>query len=624
MKSTSLHKTSLKTLLKTKIKQTLSVTSAVAASVFVAGALTACQPVSDSASSVEVTTTATSPQDKAFAKYAKSFIDQFWQLYPGYAVYVGFYDYDNLLPIPNDVTRKNELAFYQQQLESLKTIDPQTLSANNASDYYILRNEVESGIWYATELKSGQWNPSNYNVAGVFGVILNTDYKPINARLNTIIERMENVPAYYQAAQENLTNPTLTHTQLAVQQSKGTLGLFNKTIAEKVKASTLSEQQKQLFEQRLTASVSAIEGYISWLDNKVIELESSTTGKDFRIGKSLYEQKFKLDIFSGYSADELYNKAVSEKDRVHKEMVKIADQLWPKYFSDAEKPADKLIMIKEVIDHISVKHVKRDDFVNSIREQIPELEAFVLKHDLITMDKDKPLVVRETPEYQRGWAGASINAPGPYDAAANTYYNVTPLDNFNDEEAESYLREYNHWLLQVLNIHEAVPGHYTQLVHSNKSKSLVKSIFGNGAMVEGWAVYTERMMLEEGYGANEPELWLMYYKWNLRVIMNAILDYRIQVNGLTEDQALDMMINQAFQEKSEATGKWRRATLSQVQLTSYFTGYSEIYQLREELKQVTGDKFNLKEFHDHFLSFGSAPVPIIKKLMFEDYVNAHK
>ncbi|WP_299266141.1 DUF885 domain-containing protein [uncultured Psychrosphaera sp.] len=610
-----------------KLNTSFPKTLAITASILVAATLSACQPASNNSTSSEIVSANAediSTANKAFSQFSESFIEQFWQLNPGYGVYVGFYKYDDVLPIPNAETKQRDLAFYQQQLAMLNAINPELLSPSNASDFYILKNQLESGIWSSNELKSGQWNPSNYNVAGVFGVILNTDYKPLNERLQTIIKRMENIPAYYKAAQQNLINPTLTHTQLALQQSAGTAGLFKTSIAEKVKSSSLSAQDKELFAQRLAETNKAINGYITWLEAKAVELEQSTTAKDFRIGKDLYKQKFKLDIFSGYTADELFAKAVSEKKRVHQEMIKIADKLWPKYFDGIEKPQDKLVMIKKVIDHISVKHVKRDDFVSSIREQIPELEAFVLKHDLITMDKDKPLVVRETPEYQRGFAGASINAPGPYDAEANTYYNVTPLDNFNDEQAESYLREYNHWLLQVLNIHEAVPGHYTQLVHSNKSKSLVKSIFGNGAMIEGWAVYTERMMLEEGYGDNEPELWLMYYKWNLRVIMNAILDYSIQVNGLTEAEALDMMINQAFQEKSEATGKWRRATLSQVQLTSYFTGYSEIYQLREELKQATGDKFNLKEFHDQFLSYGSAPVPIIKKLMFDDYVNSHK
>jgi uncharacterized protein (DUF885 family) len=234
------------------------------------------------------------------------------------------------------------------------------------------------------------------------------------------------------------------------------------------------------------------------------------------------------------------------------------------------------------------------------------------------MDPSRPLIIRETPEYQRGFSVASINSPGPYDATANTYYNVSPLDDYTDEQAESHLREYNHWILQILNIHEALPGHYTQLIHANKSPSKIKSIFGNGAMVEGWAVYSELMMLEEGYGNNEPEMWLMWSKWNLRAVVNTILDYSIHVLGMTKEEGLDLLINQAFQETTEATGKWRRATLSQVQLVSYFNGYAEIYALREELKQKMGDKFNLKNFHNKFLSYGNAPVPVIKKLMLDE------
>ncbi|NVK23981.1 MAG: DUF885 domain-containing protein [Gammaproteobacteria bacterium] len=558
-----------------------------------------------------------------FQQFSEKFIEDFWRQNPGYGVYVGYYKFDDQLPVPDAKGMAQELNFYKDKLEQIQQIDVNQLPANLASDYYILKNEIESAIWYATELKSHQWNPANYNVAGVFGVILNTDYKPKTERLQTIIQRMANIPAYYQAAQVNLTDPTVTHTKLAIQQNQGAVALFEQRIANAVAESDLAAADKNLFEQRLNETTTAIQGYISWLEKKLPELEKSAKTRDFRIGKALYDTKFKYDIYSGFSAKELYDTAMAEKQRVHQEMITIANKLWPKYFKNQAKPSDPLVMIKTLIDHISVKHVKRDEFVDSIRQQIPELEAFVMANNLIEMDKDKPLVVRETPEYQRGFAGASINAPGPYDAGANTYYNVTPLDGMSDEQAESYLREYNHWLLQILNIHEAVPGHYTQLVHSNKSKSLVKSIFGNGAMIEGWAVYTERMMLEEGYGDFEPELWLMYYKWNLRVIMNSILDYSIQVKGINEQQALDLMINQAFQEKAEAQGKWRRATLSQVQLTSYFTGYSEIYQLREDLKQATGDGFNLTNFHNQFLSYGSAPVPIIRELMFDDYVAKH-
>uniref|UniRef100_UPI003F690D35 DUF885 domain-containing protein n=1 Tax=Neptunicella sp. TaxID=2125986 RepID=UPI003F690D35 len=337
--------------------------------------------------------------------------------------------------------------------------------------------------------------------------------------------------------------------------------------------------------------------------------------KDFRIGEALYEQKFKYDIVSDYTAKELYHKAIEAKQKLHQEMIGITEQLWPKYFPDTEMPAIKLQAVKQLIDHLSINHVKREDFVDEIRRQMPIIEQYIIEHDLLDMDPSRPLVVRETPEYQRGVAGASVNAPGPYDATANTYYNVTPLDDYTDEQAESYLREYNHWILQILNIHEALPGHYTQLVHANKSPSKIKSIFGNGAMIEGWAVYSEKMMLESGYGNNEPEMWLMYDKWNLRVVVNTILDYSVQVLGMSKEEALDLLVNEAFQQQTEAEGKWRRATLSQVQLTSYFNGFAEIYAFREELKQKMGDKFDLKTFHNKFLSYGNAPVPVIRKLM---------
>jgi uncharacterized protein (DUF885 family) len=155
-------------------------------------------------------------------------------------------------------------------------------------------------------------------------------------------------------------------------------------------------------------------------------------------------------------------------------------------------------------------------------------------------------------------------------------------------------------------------------VYANQSPSIIKSIFGNGAMIEGWAVYTERMMLENGYGNNELEMWLMYYKWNLRTTCNTILDYGVHVNNLSKDSALNLLVNEAFQQKAEAEGKWKRVSVTQVQLCSYFTGYTEIYDFREELKKKMGDKFNLKQFHEKFLSYGSAPVKYIKMLMLTD------
>ncbi|QDO84019.1 DUF885 domain-containing protein [Shewanella psychropiezotolerans] len=552
-------------------------------------------------------------QQQNFATFSSQFIDDLWKESPTWALYSGFHQYDGVLKVPNAKNRELSLAFNQKELSKLASFDLDKLSANELIDYRLIENLLKRDIWEIKQFKSWQWDPSSYNVAGGFAQLVNEDFAPLDTRLRSVLARMENVPAYYQAAQDNIESPTLEHTQLAIMQNKGAFSVFSDELLTQAKESGLTADEKALFETRFNASTHAINTHIQWLDG--LETQLTRDGaRSFRIGEALYEEKFAFDIQAGMSGKALYEKASADKVRVQDEMAEITSRLWSTYF-DTAMPADKNTATKQLIDKLSSKHVKRDAFVDEVRAQIPELIAFVKEKKLVTLDPNKPLVVRETPAYMRGFAGASISAPGPYEKSSNTYYNVTPLDGMSDESAESYLREYNHWILQVLNIHEAIPGHYTQLVYSNESPSMIKSLFGNGAMIEGWAVYSERMMLEEGYGNFEPELWLMYYKWNLRVIANTILDYSIQVKGMTEQEALNLMTQEAFQQTAEAEGKWRRATLSQVQLTSYYSGYREIYDFREELKMSQGEKFDLKGFHEQFLSYGSAPVKYIRELM---------
>lgn len=548
-----------------------------------------------------------------FTQFSNTFIDSLWELSPTWALYSGKHINDGYLEIPNGASRAKTLKFVNAQRAALTKFDQKSLTANELIDYHLIDNLLESMAWDITTFKSWQWDPSNYNVAGGFAQIINENFAPLDDRLRSVLARMENIPAYYAAAQANISYPTLEHTELALMQNQGAFSVFSDNLLKLVADSGLSDSEKSLFKVRFDVATMAINDHISWLNN-LIALLRKDGARSFRIGEKLYEQKFAFDIQAGMTAKQLYQKAMADKDRVQSEMIKITDKLWPKYFS-TPKPVDNKIAIRQLIDKLSTQHVKRDDFVNEVRKQIPQLIEFVVQKNLVTLDPKKPLVVRETPEYMRGFAGASISAPGPYEKLGNTYYNVTPLDSMNDESAESYLREYNHWILQILNIHEAIPGHYTQLVYSNESPSLVKSLFGNGAMVEGWAVYTERMMLEEGYGNFEPEMWLMYYKWNLRVICNTILDYSIHVKGMTEQEAIALMVDEAFQQQAEAEGKWRRATLSQVQLTSYYSGYREIYDFREEYKKTKDKNYDLKTFHEQFLSYGSAPVKYIRQLM---------
>ena len=554
--------------------------------------------------------------DTAFNKtFGDDWLAQYWQFNPDYGVSVGYYKVAGLLPAPDAANRRAYQRWLDAQIKRLAVFDAAKLSLAARSDLAVLKTQLEAERFALATLKSWQWNPSQYNVAEPIALLLSTPYAPEPARLRTVRQRLLKVPAYYAAAKAAIRQPTREHTQLAIQQNAGALDVLGASLEKQVAGSRLNAAERTAFLAALKPARAAVTDYIDWL--KALDAKQALDGsaRSFRLGEALYEQKFAYDIQSGSTGKALYERALAEKERLHARMAVLAEQLWPKYFAGTQPPADRVQKIAQLIARLSEQHTTREDFVAEVKRQIPQLEAFVREKDLLSQDATRPLQVRETPVYQRGFSIASINAPGPYDATANTYYNVSPLDDYTPEQAESFLREYNRWQLQVLNIHEAVPGHYVQLLHANKSPSRIKTLFGNGAMVEGWAVYSEKMMLEAGWGGHEPEMELIHSKWLLRVTTNTILDYGIHVLGWGEQQVLDLIRNEAFQSETEARGKWRRATLSQVQLTSYFAGYSAIYDYRERLKQQLGARFDLKQFHEHFLSYGSAPVAVIESLM---------
>ena len=566
------------------------------------------------AAPVQMSAPAERRQDRALDTLSMQFLTALWRIDPEGGISVGKYEAAANLTLPDPATRAKQLAFTNDWLAKFRKVDAGTLSAKQRTDQALLINKLETDRWYLTTFKAYEWNPSLHNIAQPLDLILTTEYASKPQRLRTLLKRLANVPAYYQAAQASIVNPTHEHTQLAIAQAPGTMAVLA-DIGKAAQESILTAQEKAIFAVRIANAGTALIRYTDFLYDLDKKQQASNSARSFRIGKALYNAKFGLEIQSSSNAEQTYNKALAAREELLTRMDGYADTLWVGTMGNVAKPADRTAKIGMVIDKLSSRHVARENFVGEIRRQIPQLQDWVVKHNLLSLDASKPLEVRETPMYQRGVAGASIDAPGPYRPRDKTYYNVTPLDGLSAAQAESSLREYNEWILQILNIHEAIPGHYAQLVYANRSPSLVKSLFGNGAMVEGWAVYGERMMLESGYGGNTPEMWLMYSKWNLRSVSNTILDYSVHVLGMNQQQAMDLLVRQAFQTPQEAAEKWRRVQLSSVQLTSYFSGYSEIMELREERKRTLGDKFDLKAFNDQFLSYGNAPVRVIRELM---------
>lgn len=563
------------------------------------------------------------PQDPAaaFRAHADGFVRELMVFYPESAVQNGDYSHADQVTIPDAAHQARELAFLDRQEQALARFDPAMLEPLLRADYGQIDNFLKATRWRRLSLREWQWNPalSDYNPANVLDLILTTDYAPLDQRLRTFSARLAKQPALYAAVQANIKQPTREHTQLAIQQHQGALALLGDELLAKVAKSGLSPDEQAQFRTRVADARKATEGYIAWLT----ELEPSLTpdyASSFRLGRERYVQKYAYDIQSGLTIEQLYERARAAQERLTADMEARSRALWPKYFGKKKPmPKDRYELIGQVIAKVSAKHSRPEQFVDDVRAQIPALEKFVRERDLVDQDPTKALTVRETPPFNptRGVAIASIDAPGPFNPGAPTYYNVNPMSDFTPERQESFLREYNHWMMQILNIHEAIPGHYTQLIHANRAPSLVKSLLGNGTMIEGWAHYAERMMLESGWGKDEPELWLMLNKFQLRGAANTILDYSVHVLNMSEEDALRLLMREAFQTETEARGKWRRVQLSSVQLTSYFAGYTELYEFREQQKQLLGERFRLKDFHNRFLSYGSVPIRVIRSLMTE-------
>lgn len=560
--------------------------------------------------------------NSAFDAYKNRFLDELWKVYPTWAASVGYHKYDDQVSIPRQMARAKELNFSNEQMKELHKFHLQNLSSANRTDYFLIQNFLENNMFNLQRLRSFEWDPSQYNITGPIADILYNEKIPLENRLQTIKRKLESAEVYYKGARESIHNPTKEHTQLAIEQNEGGKSVISKDVVEAIQKSKLNAGDKDRMTRLCDVAINQINQYTGWLKKL-----DTTTFRSFRLGKQLYSQKFMLEMQSGFSAEQVAQMAEQRKKMLHEKMYLLAKELWRKYIPDSVKmPENKNQVIRMVINKISEQHVKPEEFQKSIEQQIPELVAFIKDKDLITIDEKKPLVVRKEPDYMAGVAGASINAPGPYDKEGNTYYNVGSLSGWDSAKAESYLREYNNYILQILNIHEAIPGHYTQLVYANQSPSLIKSIFGNNAMIEGWAVYSELMMLENGYGGygrgkkNGPsaEMWLMYYKWNLRSVCNTLLDFKVHTQNMSKEEAINFLTQEAFQEKAEAEGKWKRVTVTQVQLCCYFTGFTEICELRDMMRNKMGKNFNLKDFHEKFLSYGSAPVKLIKQMMLEE------
>jgi len=548
--------------------------------------------------------------DKDFEKVANAYIEDMLKTNPEVATLLGDHRYDSQLTDRSATAIAAQTRMNRDYLARLATIDPKTLGLTNQIDYEILKSNLERGVFEAEELREQDWNPLYYNMGSAIYSLIARDFAPLDQRLTSLKGRLEAIPAVIAAAKANLKNPPEMHTRTAIQQNQGNISLIKDDLTQFVVQSP--KMEKELAPAR-AAAVAALEEYGQWLEKDLLPRSKG----DFRLGDALWRKKLRFSLDSDLSKEDIYARATADLKSTQEAMYATALPLFKQYFpeeKDEAKLKDVKYVNKAVLDHIALNHPTNADIVDKAKAALAEATAFVRDRKLVTVPKE-PVKVIVMPEFQRGVAIAYCETPGPLEPHADTFFSIAPTPkDWTKERTESFFKEYNDKMLYDLTVHEAMPGHYLQGAHSNqfKAPTLVRAIFSSGLFAEGWAVYTEKMMADAGFGG--PEVRMQQLKMRLRVIINAIIDQKIHTEGMTEQQAMDLMMNDGYQEDGEAAGKWRRACLTSTQLSTYFVGSAEVEGIKAayEAKNKTVD---VQKMNDAIISFGTPSPKYIKRSM---------
>jgi uncharacterized protein (DUF885 family) len=565
--------------------------------------------------------TGASAADAKFTTLSGRYVDEFGRYSPVSATQLGDHRFDGDLDDMSGVGRARTIAWTKELLAQLQGIDRAALSRPNQVDAAILDNQLRYAIWSEEKLRDWSWDPQVYTqLAGqsLYG-LLAREFAPLPDRLRSVTARLEKLPRLLEQTRANLVPASVpaTHAGTVVKQNPGVLSLVDELVVPNLKA--LPEADRTRLERAIADARTAVKAHQDWLEK---ELQPKARG-DFRIGQQLFDEKLAFALMSPLSRGDIRRRAESEITRTRVQMYEIARAVLAGRAGapptpPAPTPAEQQAAIAAALEIANAERPPRDGVVELARTALKEATDFVRTKDFVTVPGE-PLEIILMPEFQRGFAVAYCDSPGPLDKGQRTFYAVSPIpDDWTQAQVDSFLREYNTRSIANLTIHEAMPGHYLQLAHSNTYPSVLRAMLGSGPFVEGWAVYTERVMQEQGFRGDDPLMRLVQLKWYLRSATNAIMDSALHVDGMTQDEAMKLMTQTGFQEEREAAGKWVRAQLSSAQLSTYFVGYQEHADLRAEAEKRWGERFNMKAYHDQVLSFGSPPVRFVRELMFDE------
>ena len=540
------------------------------------------------------------------------YLDRYLTVHPVSATRLGDHRFDDRWPDPSaeaEFAWSVEMRVYRGRLENARI---GVVSPYDQVDAEILAHHLESTLFSADQLRPWETNPlaAVGTVGSGLDYLVSRDYAPLEERLTKLEARLLGLPAFLEAARGRLDTPARIHTETAIQQNRGLIAFVEGSLRSDFAA---APDRQAALETAADVALAALEAHQAFLED---ELLPRSTG-DFRLGPERFERKLAFALDTPLGPEQVVARAEALLEDTTGEMARIAAQLHPALLGAPAPPtpddAARATLIRAVLDQLAADHPDDDTLLDEARATLAEATQFVADRGLVALP-DEPVQIIEMPEFNRGVSIAYCDAPGPFEKSRETFYAIAPPPaEWPAERRESFYREYNSWMLVDLTIHEAMPGHYLQLAHAGKVHRPLRAVFSSGTFVEGWALYSEWMMGQEGFGG--PEVELQRLKMVLRLCINALLDHGVHTGGMTEEQAMTLMTERGFQEDGEAAGKWRRACLTSAQLSTYLVGMIEVMDIRRDFEDRAAGEFDLREFNDLTLSQGSIAPRHIRALM---------
>ncbi|MEO6810630.1 MAG: DUF885 domain-containing protein [Isosphaeraceae bacterium] len=568
-------------------------------------------------------------EDAKLNNVFKAYLEKVFQAEPLTATRLGDHRFDDQLDDLSAEARAANVERDRKALSSLpEQVDYARLSRDGQIDFEIFRQHLERSIWLAENFKPFEDDPriyGDYLTDSVY-LPLSQSTQPRALVLKNLAQRMEKIPGVVKVARKTIKNPPKVKVETAIRQTQGAIDFYKTGLFELAAPNPQAADSKGLPALRDQAKpiVEALGEHMAFLKGEVLPRSND----DWRIGRERFAKKLELELDAGLTAVEVFAEAESEALRVEREMALIARVLWSTMFPKAPVPPDdelgRRLMTRRVLEEIAKDHGTPDSLVNDARATVDAIKTFIKDKDVITLPEPDRLRIIEMPEFKRGNSVAYLESAPPLDPLGASEYAISPPpSDWTPAQVKSFLGEYNSAMLKILTIHEAYPGHYVQLEYSNKCPSLIRRVLQSGTFAEGWAVYTEQMMLDQGFGGGDLKLRLQQLKFYLRAVVNAILDHKMHCEHMTDDEARELLMGRAFQTEGEALGKIIRAKQSSVQLSTYFVGRTAFYRLRQSLQREQGERFNLGRYHEAALAHGTLPVKYLPELVRKTLGNDH-